>query len=58
MPESDYRSERLFRQLSQIERTARVGVLQLSVPDGAIWWSGGVPELLGLPAGTQSNWTP
>ncbi len=56
MPESDYRSERLFRQLSQIERTARVGVLQLSVPDGAIWWSGGVPELLGLAAGTQSNW--
>jgi signal transduction histidine kinase len=57
MPENDNRSERLFRQLSQIERTARVGVLQLSVPDGAIWWSGGVVELLGLPAGTQPDWT-
>src|SRR5476651_1698504 len=57
MPENDNRSERLFRQLSQIERTARVGVLQFSVPDGAIWWSGGVVELLGLPAGTQPDWT-
>jgi signal transduction histidine kinase len=56
MPESDQRSERLFRQLSQIERTARVGVLQVAVPDGAVWWSGGVPSLLGLPAGTQPHW--
>jgi signal transduction histidine kinase len=56
MPESDQRSERLFRQLSQIERTARVGVLQAAVPDGAVWWSGGVPGLLGLPAGTQPHW--
>jgi signal transduction histidine kinase len=56
MPHSEQSSERLFRQLSQIERTARVGVLQMAVPDGAIWWSGGVPALLGLPAGTQPDW--
>jgi signal transduction histidine kinase len=56
MPERDHRSERLFQQLSQIERTARVGVLQLVVPDGAVWWSGGVPDLLGVAAGTQADW--
>jgi signal transduction histidine kinase len=56
LPDRDQRSELLYRQLSQIERTARVGVLQLTLPDGAIWWSGGVPDLLGLPADAQANW--
>ncbi len=52
----DERQDLLFRQLSQIERTARVGVLQLAVPDGAVWWSEGVPELLGLPADAPRGW--
>ena len=43
--------------MSGIERTARVGVLQLIVPDGPVWWSDGVPALLGLPAGTAPGWT-
>jgi signal transduction histidine kinase len=52
----DEQQELLYRQLSQIERTARVGGLPLIVPDEAVWWSGGVPVLLGLPAGAQSDW--
>jgi signal transduction histidine kinase/putative methionine-R-sulfoxide reductase with GAF domain len=48
--------ELLYQQLSEIERTVRVGVLQLTVPNETIWWSAGVPALLGLPADTPPAW--
>ncbi len=56
MPPIQNEHELLYLQLAQLERTARVGVLRLSAPDGPVWWSAGAADLLGLTAAVPAGW--
>jgi signal transduction histidine kinase len=48
--------QRLLEQLDQIERTARVGVFQLTVPAQVVWWSAGFSALFGLRVDAVPDW--
>ncbi|HUO94795.1 MAG TPA: GAF domain-containing protein [Steroidobacteraceae bacterium] len=49
--------ERVVGALRRIQQTMRAGVFQLTLPERAVSWSGGVAMLLGLAPEAPADWT-
>lgn len=49
--------QQLLDQLDQIERTVRVGVFQVTLPERAVWWSAGFSALFCLDLDVVPGWS-